>query len=230
MKLDADKLYEEYVEDVVSRCTEAIKLQEQEKEDLQELSVDILKEECEKIIIQEEKYRKSKNQSLLENLKKRIIPRAYSCMFWDTDEMKKLFNYRQDKLNEIDESQDLTEKQKQVKREILNSYADLTLENMFDKLSESDKEKCLKNFYINFLSERRSEQDTRKDIQEILGKDTIIDTSLDKGNCTKAITSSLLMLEKKYDIKIFKHLKRDGIENILHPKQLIEYLEQEGLL
>ncbi len=224
MKLKPEKLYEEYVEDVILRCENAVNQEEQEEEELKSLPVDILIKEFERIILEDEKYRKSKNQSLFNNLKKRIIPRACCYMFWDTKEIKELFNYRKSKLTQINEDKILTEKQKQVKRGVVDAYVDITLENMFDKLPEKDKEKCLQKYYAHLVSTFRADQDVRKDIQKILEKDGTIDPTLDKGNCTKAIIASLIKLEKKYDIKIFKHLKRDGLENLLHPKQLIEYL------
>ena len=224
MKLKPENLYEEYIEDVILRCQNAVNREEQEEEELKSLPIDILIKEFERTILEDEKYRKSKNQSLLNSFKKRIIPRAYCYMFWDTKEIKELFNSRQTKLTQINEDKTLTEKQKQVKRGIIDSYTDIILENMFDKLPREDKEKCIQNYYAHLVSTFRADQDVRKDVQKILEKDGTIDPTLDKGNCTKAIIASLIKLEKKYDIKIFKHLKKDGIENILHPKQLIEYL------
>ena len=146
MKLKPENLYEEYIEDVILRCQNAVNREEQEEEELKSLPIDILIKEFERTILEDEKYRKSKNQSLFNSFKKRIIPRAYCYMFWDTKEIKELFNSRQTKLTQINEDKTLTEKQKQVKRGIIDSYTDIILENMFDKLPREDKEKCIQNY------------------------------------------------------------------------------------
>ncbi len=225
--LDIEQLYEEYINDVIKRCIKAIRYEKNLKEELMLLPIDELKEMSNKIIVANNKYRKLKKSTpnILNSVRlfeRELKARAYRSMFWDTDEVAKMYQLYVARNKEIDENQTISQEEKMYQKEVVRSFYNLKCEDKFDKLSPQTKEDCLKIFYISIIAQKMAEDMVRKEVDEIIG--TSIDTSLDKGNCTKAIIASLLKLEKKYDIKILKRAKQKDIESILHPKQLKETL------
>ena len=223
--LNPEELYEEYIEDVTTRCQNAIDYEKKLQEELAQLPLDILMSEVCSLAVEEDKYRKLKDKkSTIKKIKKKIHIWAYNSMFWNTKERQELFKFSKNKEKEIDNNKTLSKEEKENQKDVLDDYVGIKLQNLFDKLSSAEQQHCLTQYCAGCIARMRSSTYVRDIVQQILGKDTPIDSTMDKGNCTKALTSSLLKLEKKYDIKIFKNLRKRDIENILHPKELTEYL------
>lgn len=227
MSIDIDTLYEEYINDVTKRCINAIKYEKRLFEELKSLPLDELKERAKNIIITNNQYRRlnkitpntENNVGVFEN---EVIPRAYRSMFGNSDKVEKLFQSFRKKNKQIDEERSITEEEKERRKQVVRQFYNLKTEELYNELPAQTKEECLKRFYASIISMKMTDEMVRDEVADILG--TPIDTTIDRGNCTKAIIASLLKLEKKYDIKILKRLKEKNIESILHPTQLSESL------
>ncbi len=226
--LDAEQLYKEYINDVIKRCIKAITLEENLKDELMSRPIDELKEMAKSIIVANNKYRKLKKTTpnILNSVslfEKELKARAYRSMFWDTKEIKALYQYNIDKNREIDDDETISFDERKYKKQVINHYCILKTEALFNQLDPKTQEKCLKIYYAKMIAINQADEVVRREVKEIVS--TPINTTLDNGNCTKAIIASLLKLEKKYNIKILKNIKDEDVENILHPKQLIEALK-----
>ncbi len=227
MSIDIDTLYEEYINDVTKRCIKAIKYEKKLFEELISLPLDELKERAKNIIITNNQYRRlnkitpntKNNVGIFEN---EVIPRAYRSMFGESDKISKLFKSFCKKNKQIDEDRSITEEEKERRKQVVRQFYNLKTEELYNELPAQTKEECLKHFYASIISTQMTNEMIRDEVADIIK--TPIDTTIDKGNCTKAIIASLLKLEKKYDIKILKRLTEKNIESVLHPKQLSESL------
>ncbi len=231
MKLSADKLYQEYVEDVIARNNFAIDLENSLIDENQNLTIKDLIETAKSLITENNKYRKLKgspksrsnvinNVQCFENMLKF---NSYSVMFWETKEFNEIRLFKTKQIEQIN-NKEISKEEKVRRLNVLDDFVKLKIENQFEQLSPQKKEECLKKYLAKYVAIQQVNKKIRQDIQEIL--ETPVDTTMDKGNCTKAIIASLLKLEKKYDINIFKNIKdKKDIENILHPKQLIKTLK-----
>ena len=232
MKLNADKLYQEYIEDVIARNNSAIDFENSLVDDNESLTVEELKEKAKSLITENNKYRKLKSSperksNVVNNVQcfeDKLIYNAYCLMFWETKEIEEIRLFSKKQVEQINNNKEISKEEKTRRLKVLNEFIKLKTENKFEQLSPQKKEECLKKYLTMYIATHQANKKVREDIQEFLGYP--VDTTLDKGNCTKAIILSLLKLEKKYDIKIFKNIKdKKDIENILHPKQLVKTLK-----
>ena len=211
MSIDINTLYEEYINDVKNRCIKAIKYEKKLCEELKSLPLDELKERAKNIIITNNQYRRlnkitpntKNNVGVFEN---EVIPRAYRLMFGNSDKVEKLFQSFRKKNKQIDEDRSITKEEKERRKQVVRQFYNLKTEELYNELPDQTKEECLKHFYASIISTQMTNEMIRDEVADIIK--TPIDTTIDKGNCTKAIIASLLKLEKKYDIKILKNYRK----------------------
>ncbi len=215
--INAEEMYNRYVEDVIRRNDALIKLQKESLELFEGKSTVEMLPLLENIFKQENEYRAPKTEKEKEDAKKRVPTEDNDFkVFCENIHVNIIYNNFRNRSEffavkeEIDNAPNM-----ETKRKIVNS--------LYSHFSKEIAEQKLEDKYIrkNLVSKTIERMHRR-----IIGDSFFGETNgfADKGNCTKGITVSLLKMEQEYGLSLFS--EKTNNENLAQPEDLAKELEQ----